>query len=62
MAIGFWLPQDVERQGTISGGNLAYFARSVDEIEALIGGEFNFFPEAPASVTSAYNLADWGVN
>lgn len=62
MAIGFWLPQDVERQGTISGGNLADFARSVDEIEALIGGEFNFFPEAPASVTATYNLSDWGVN
>ena len=40
---------------------LSTFARSVDEIERLTGGEFEFFPEAPDKVTASYNLADWGL-
>ena len=59
MAIGFWLPQDIQNNGEIAGGNLANFARSVDEIEKLLGGTFNFFPEVPKAVTGSYRLSDW---
>lgn len=60
-AIGFWMPQDLANQGSISGGNIRDFACSVDEIEEKTGGEFRFFPEVPASVTSSYNPSDWGI-
>lgn len=61
MAIGFWLPQDVTGEGERSGGNVADFAYSVDEIERLTGNEFEFFPGVPDEVTAAYNLDDWGL-
>ena len=61
MAIGFWLPQDVNGEGERSGGNIADFAYSVDEIERLTGNEFEFFPEVPDEVTAAYDLNDWGL-
>ena len=61
MAIGFWLPQDVNGEGERSGGNVADFAYSVDEIEGLTGNEFEFFPEVPDEVTAAYDLNDWGL-
>ena len=61
MAIGFWLPQDVNGEGERSGGNIADFAYSVDEIERLTGNEFEFFPEVPDEVTATYDLNDWGL-
>ena len=61
MAIGFWLPQDVNGEGERSGGNVADFAYSVDDIERLTGNEFEFFPEVPDEVTAAYNPNDWGL-
>ena len=61
MAIGFWLPQDVNGEGERSGGNIADFAYSVDEIERLTGNEFEFFPEVPDEVTATYDMNDWGL-
>ncbi len=61
MAIGFWLPQDLENNGEIQGGSLADFAYSVDEIEAMLGGSFEFFPEAPPAVTATLDLSGWGI-
>ena len=58
-AIGFWLPQGPA--STLDAPALSTFARSVDEIERLTGGEFEFFPEAPDEVTASYNPADWGL-
>ena len=61
MAIGFWLPQDLENRGEIPGGSPADFAYSVDEIEEMLGGIFEFFPEAPDEVTATFSLQDWGI-
>lgn len=61
MAIGFWLPQDLENRGEIPGGSPADFAYSVDEIEEMLGGIFEFFPEAPDGVTATFSLQDWGI-
>ena len=60
-AIGFWLPQNLDGSPARTGGNLADFACSVDEIERMTGNEFEFFPEAPDEVTSGYRLSDWGL-
>ena len=60
MAIGFWLPQNLNNVGEMEG-NIRDFARSVDEIEKLTGGEFDFFPGVPDSVTESYTLDDWGL-
>ena len=65
MAIGFWLPQDLENTGQIKDEGWTWdwadFAMSVDEIESRIGGGFEFFPEVPDAVTASFNLADWGL-
>lgn len=61
MAIGFWLPQNLDGAPTVEGGDIADFARSVDKIEELTGEEFEFFPEAPDEVKASYNLSDWGL-
>ncbi len=60
MAIGFWFPQKLD--GTAqSDADIKNFIFTVDEIEQKIGGNFNFFPHAPASVMSTVNPSDWGL-
>ncbi len=60
IAIGFWFPQKLD--GTAqTNANIEDFIFTVDQIEQKIGGNFNFFPKAPASVMSTVNPSDWGL-
>ena len=61
MAIGFWLPQILDAGTQQTDGNIEDFAYSVDDIEKMIGGEFEFFPGVPDEVTSKFKLSDWGL-
>lgn len=60
MSIGFWFPQKVDRNLTITElPPLKDYIYSVSEIEKMAGNEFDFFPEAPAAVKTSYNIDDW---
>lgn len=59
MAIGFWFPQSFTGEKLSSLPPLADYIYSVSEIEKKIGGEFSFFPLAPAEAKKKYNINDW---
>ena len=60
MAIAFWFPQSLDYSNMVSELlPLAQYTLSVNELEAKIGGEFNFFPQVPDEVCNSYNASDW---
>ena len=59
MAIGFWFPQNFTGEKLATLPPLEDYICSVSEIEEKIGGEFSFFPLAPAGVKDSYRISDW---
>lgn len=59
MAIGFWFPQRFDKTTLSSLPPLSDYTFSVSEIESKIGGEFSFFPLAPAEALSQKKISDW---
>ncbi|WP_455498393.1 DNA/RNA non-specific endonuclease [Coprobacter sp.] len=59
MAIGFWFPQNLDNENPGTTPPLRDYIFSVSEIEQKIGGEFEFFPTAPAGVKNLVNTNDW---
>lgn len=60
MAIAFWFPQYLEPNNKLTSIDpLSTATMSVAELEAKIGGDFSFFPDAPAAVKQTYKVSDW---
>lgn len=59
MAIGFWFPQNLNNENPGTTPPLRDYIFPVSEIEQKIGGEFEFFPTAPAGVKNQVNINDW---
>ena len=58
MAIGFWFEQNFGAEITAAPA-LRTIIYSVDDIEKMTGGIFDFFPQAPEGVTGTYNIDEW---
>lgn len=63
MSIAFWFPQCFD-SGSYANRKteiepLANAVMSVAELEKKIGGDFSFFPDAPAEAKESFNPSDW---
>ena len=63
MSIAFWFPQCFDsgsyanRKTNIE--SLSSAVMSVAELEAKIGGDFSFFPDAPVQSKESFTISDW---